>query len=359
MRRRIAIITFVLHALAAHPAGAAETSRLALVIGNSAYVGLPPLQACFASMNVVAASLKRAGFDVTERLNPSNGAMGAALGAFGDAVAAAPGSVAVVYVCGYATQFDGRVFLLPASARLERDTDALTQGMLARLLLGSVADPALRTGLLLLDSVALPGKGGAVPPDAGLGTLPAGVGLVGTYSQATPASGPTTLATTLASAMAAPDVEATELLLRVRTALDGASGLSAMIRPPERTGNLTGGPPPAPPPPALPAIVAVPAPPPPVVEAPASPPAPAPAPAPLVSPSVTGPDPTAPAVMGEVERRDVQAALLRLGYYAGRADGVIGPETLAAIRRFQHEAGAEMTGRLTVGQASRLLAGSK
>jgi peptidoglycan hydrolase-like protein with peptidoglycan-binding domain len=51
----------------------------------------------------------------------------------------------------------------------------------------------------------------------------------------------------------------------------------------------------------------------------------------------------------------VQLALQRLGYYAGQVDGVFGPESLAAIRRFQHELGAEMTGRLTADQAARLL----
>ena len=54
--------------------------------------------------------------------------------------------------------------------------------------------------------------------------------------------------------------------------------------------------------------------------------------------------------------RRVQLALQKLGYYAGKVDGVIGSDTLAASRRFQHELGAEMTGRLTKDQAERLLA---
>ena len=111
---------------------AADAPRLALVIGNSAYAALPPLGACRASASVVSAALKRAGFDVTERRDLSNGAMGAAITEFGDAIARQPGSVAVAYACGYAVAFDGRVFLLPVSANLERATDTLTQGMVSR-----------------------------------------------------------------------------------------------------------------------------------------------------------------------------------------------------------------------------------
>jgi peptidoglycan hydrolase-like protein with peptidoglycan-binding domain len=60
-------------------------------------------------------------------------------------------------------------------------------------------------------------------------------------------------------------------------------------------------------------------------------------------------------VLNDLDRRRVQLALQRLGYYAGQVDGVFGPESLAAIRRFQHELGAEMTGRLTTDQAAHLL----
>jgi peptidoglycan hydrolase-like protein with peptidoglycan-binding domain len=55
------------------------------------------------------------------------------------------------------------------------------------------------------------------------------------------------------------------------------------------------------------------------------------------------------------DRQRIQTALLRLGYYDGKVDGIFGPDTRAAIRRFQHEIGTEMTGRITPEQASRLV----
>ena len=60
-------------------------------------------------------------------------------------------------------------------------------------------------------------------------------------------------------------------------------------------------------------------------------------------------------MMAPSDRRDVQTALARLGYYDGRIDGVIGPDTRAAIRRWQHEIGASMTGMLSGAQATRLV----
>ena len=59
--------------------------------------------------------------------------------------------------------------------------------------------------------------------------------------------------------------------------------------------------------------------------------------------------------MTDADRRDVQIALARLGYYDGRINGLFGPDTRAAIRRWQHEIGAEITGTLSGAQATRLV----
>ena len=63
----------------------------------------------------------------------------------------------------------------------------------------------------------------------------------------------------------------------------------------------------------------------------------------------------AEAGMSEANRRQVQEVLDRLDYYQGDVDGIFGPLTRAAIRRFQHDIGAETTGYLTAGEANHLV----
>jgi N-acetylmuramoyl-L-alanine amidase len=61
--------------------------------------------------------------------------------------------------------------------------------------------------------------------------------------------------------------------------------------------------------------------------------------------------------MSDQDRRQVQLALATMGYYSGRIDTVFGPETRAAIRRFQFEIKAELTGYLNAEQATKLVNG--
>jgi peptidoglycan hydrolase-like protein with peptidoglycan-binding domain len=59
--------------------------------------------------------------------------------------------------------------------------------------------------------------------------------------------------------------------------------------------------------------------------------------------------------MSAEQRRMVQIGLARFGYYGGRIDSVFGPETRKAIRQYQSEIGAVVTGVITGDQATRLL----
>ena len=63
----------------------------------------------------------------------------------------------------------------------------------------------------------------------------------------------------------------------------------------------------------------------------------------------------AEAEMSAADRRQVQETLHRLDYYKGPIDGIFGPLTHAAIRRFQQSIGSDATGYLTADQANRLV----
>jgi hypothetical protein len=314
----------------------------ALVLGTSHYASEQAVPACRGAAEAVAGSLRALGFAVTERQDAGRGEFDAALASFARARAAAPDAPAVVYVCGLALEWNSRAFLLPATAALTRDSDTLTQGILAR----NAADAASRNGtgpsLTLLDLTPRPGgtlnaAGFAAAAET---ALAADAGLVVAASPATNLP-VTPLAAALRAELAGPAVELTALIAALRTRLPEAARLAVVA--PKIPRHLAGGPPPALPAAPTPPVAAAPA--------PAAPSPPASAPAALTPP----PAPPEENALTEVQRRRIQAALGVLGHYNGRVDGIFGAESRAAVRRYQSSAEAEPTGRLTAQQIGALL----
>jgi len=318
------------------PAPCATPAREALVIGNGTYDTLPSLPACLLSAHAVAAALRGAGFHVTEREDASSGATGGAIGEFSGLLAASPGATAFVYSCGYVMAYNDRPFLLPVSASIARPADLLTQGVLAKSLVDVLTRGGAGPSVVAIDVMSTPDAGGPVRLDAlTQESLPDALGLIG-VSQAKPPEAPTPLATALVAGLKGAEVQTGALLAGVQQQLAASRAVTiAAQHMPVTSGYLVGAP--APPPPSPPR-------PPPVASAT---PAPVPAPTPAI---VLPPDEE----MTQADRRWVQTALSKLGYYDGQIDGIFGPDTRAAIRRYQHELGADMTGRLTDAQASRL-----
>jgi Putative peptidoglycan binding domain/Caspase domain len=305
-------------------AGAASSGPMrALVIANSTYPALPALPGCEASAHTVGAALRRGGFDVTDKTNVSNGEMGSAI----RALAAMPApAAAVLYVCGYTVDYQGRDFLLPASAEIQRDTDALTQGLIAKSTYEAVAGSGAPAGLVLLDLVVAPQVGGTPHFDA-LTVPPLKAGIIASVSAETPPQGASAFAAAIAGALVKPDLGVGDAVKTI-AGQSASPGITLSVGTPAAPPWLLGGPPAAAPAPPAPAVAAPPA----------------------------VPD---EAHMTDADRRRIQAALLRLGYYDKQADGIFGADTRAAIRRFQHEIGAEMTGEITPAQSGRLLATGK
>lgn len=319
------------------PVLCATPAREALVIGNDTYSALPPLPACLLSAHAVAAALRGLGFQVVEREDVSSGGTDGAIAEFAKQLAAAPGAAAFVYSCGYATAFNDRPFMLPISAKITRPADVLTQGVLAKSLVDVLSRGGAGASVVAMDVVPMPEAPAALHFDAlAQASLPDGLGLIAA-SQAKPPDAPTPLATALIANLKGPEVQVASLFAAVQQQIGANKAVTlAAQRPPVTPGYLAGAPqpPPPPPPPAAPAATSTPI---------------APPPAAAAIP--------ADELMTEADRRRVQIALARLGYYDGRIDGVFGPDSRAAIRRYQHELGADMTGRLTAEQASRLAGG--
>jgi len=331
-------------------AAQSQPLRTALIISNAQYANLPPLARCTASAAAVRDALKAKGFEVVERSDVRRGEFDAAIGALAKRTGASPPSVAVMYYCGYAQEFNGRSFLLPAAADIKRENDVLTQGLITKSLVDSLARVGDSTGVVLLDGFQPPGT-----PATGLARLaeqiqPGSFAVIGVNNDAA-AQGPTATAQALRGQMTGEEVSLEKFVAGMRGELaKSGAGTAFFVAATGRPSFLVGGKPP-------PAPVAA-APPPPVAPA-----APAPTPAPAASTPPAAPAPAAPPQqamvdedrMSDQDRRQVQVALATLGYYSGRIDATFGPETRAAIRRFQFEIKAEMTGRLSAEQATKLV----
>jgi hypothetical protein len=330
-------------------AASSEPLRIALIVSNGHYANLPELPRCAASAATVREALRSKGFEIVERSDVKRGEFDAAIGALAKRTAASPPSVAAVYYCGYALEFNGRSFLLPASANIARDNDVLTQGVISKSLVDSLERVNESTGFILLD--------GFQPPDAaatGLARLveqikPGKFAVIGASNEAA-AEGPTVAARALRDQVAAKEVSLEAFVAGMRRQLAKEATVAATFVPATGPGSFLAGEPPAAPPPAPPAPPAAPQPV--AVQPPAAPQPDAPHPAAPPPRQITMVDEDG---MSDQDRRHVQVALATLGYYSGRIDATFGPETRAAIRRYQFEIKAELTGHLTAEQATKLV----
>jgi len=341
----LALLPLLLPAIALATPGPGP-QHLALVVGESSYTAVAPLAECALSARSVGASLRRAGFDVIDLEDASNGVVSAAMNDLASRLTLAPGSTAIVYACGYAAALEKRSFMLPVESVLQRNSDVLTEGIIARSLQNLLSNA--RDGLVVLDTTAWP-RDNVEPPafgNAAVEPVGAGQSLIAAVSMVQPVPATTSVAEALINALASPPPVTSMIAEAMRDRLSGRHDITLVAQ----VGPL---PPPLPSPSRAPAVAVVappsplpPPPPPPLATAssgeatPVIPPAP-----PLPDESMTTPE----------ERKLVQGALAQLGYYDDEIDGVYGDNTRAAMRRYQHELGAPMTGTLTADQATRLV----
>jgi hypothetical protein len=317
-------------------AARSESSRIALVIANSQYANFPAVSRCAPAAATARDSLRAKGFEIIDRSNLGRGEFDTAIGLLARRVAATPPAVAALYYCGYAAEFNNRSFLLPVSAVLTRDSDLLSQGILVKSVIDSLRRTPESAGLVLLDVFQAPdAPGGRM--DRLATHLPASSFAVIAAGNEPNGDGATALALGLRDELSATDAGVNSVTNGLRRRLSKESVTSQVIA---ATGDA--------------GLVAEKHPMPPPVASVVPPP-----PAPLPQPSFK----TAPQQnvmvdedqMSDSDRRHVQTVLANIGYYSGRIDGAFGPETRAAIRRYQFEIKAELTGRLTAEQATRLV----
>ncbi len=134
----------------AAPASAATGSRMALIVGNSAYRHLPALDNPANDARALDARLRQLGFDTILKLDATARDLNRAVYDFAGRVQ--PGGVAVVFYAGHGIDSGGRNYLIPVDAQLERDVDLRTDAMVVDEVLEALRAVRAAVTVVMLDA---------------------------------------------------------------------------------------------------------------------------------------------------------------------------------------------------------------
>jgi formylglycine-generating enzyme required for sulfatase activity len=127
----------------------AEEKRVALVIGNGAYRNASVLRNPPHDSEAIGEALRRLGFLIIGGTDLDKPAMETQLRRFGEAAQEA--DIAVVFYSGHGMQVAGQNYLLPVSAKLDREKDLKYEAVKVEDVLGE-ANGAKRLRLVILDA---------------------------------------------------------------------------------------------------------------------------------------------------------------------------------------------------------------
>ena len=232
MRRRA-----FLQALAAFAAGAsggaraaADRSRLALVVGNNAYLQSPLVNAAN-DARLMAQVLGEAGFNVEARIDAAATPLAQSVRDFGKSAANPDVKLAVFYYAGHGVQADWQDFLVPVDARVSSAVDVRQKAFDLGSVIGVLPHAPGRTFVIILDACRdnpfgpdfKPEKPGLSQFDAPLGTIIAFSTSPG--SMASDGAGANGLYTeNLARELKVPGLRIEDVFKRVRASVSTASG---------------------------------------------------------------------------------------------------------------------------------------
>jgi hypothetical protein len=172
-RRTIAVWVSVLFSLVLIAKGSVADTRVALVIGNAAYVDLPALSTAADDAQLIAATLKDLGFDVLDPMDVTRAETERALQDFADRVRdAGPAAVALFYYAGHTFQIDQRNYLLPVDADIGSADEVELGAVNIRSVVSAMERGGARLNLLVFDAaLALTSDRGFGGPRDGLASM--------------------------------------------------------------------------------------------------------------------------------------------------------------------------------------------
>lgn len=135
------------------PGDAYADSRLALVIGQSAYRSVSALPNPANDAKMMSQLLRDAGFDVLTAADLSQNDMRATVSAFAAKVAdTGPDTIALVFYAGHGLQIDGENYLVPIDVDPKRETDIPLQAVRLNDVLNTLGSVPSKMRILLLDA---------------------------------------------------------------------------------------------------------------------------------------------------------------------------------------------------------------
>jgi hypothetical protein len=147
---RLALLAMLAPGLAfATSASTLADTRVALVVGNSAYQYVPALPNPLNDANDVAATLERLGFSVRRLADASFDDLRRALLEFGPRARSA--EIALVFFAGHGMEIGGENWLIPVDAALKTDLDVEHEAIGLKSIMPMVA-AASKLGLVVLDA---------------------------------------------------------------------------------------------------------------------------------------------------------------------------------------------------------------
>ena len=133
--------------------GAVAEPRVALVVGNGAYVAVNGLPNPVGDAELMAGTLEGLGFTVTLVRDGSKAGMSAAVAEFGSALrAAGPEATGLFYYAGHGVQSFQRNYLLPVDAAISNAADLDLVAVDAESILRQMASARNKTNIVILDA---------------------------------------------------------------------------------------------------------------------------------------------------------------------------------------------------------------
>lgn len=126
--------------------------RVALIIGNDAYVKINPLRNAGNDARKMEQALRSAGFETTLRIDAKRRTLYQVIDAFAAQIAGSPDTVGLFYYAGHGLQANGNNYLIPVDGDIETEADFEAEAVDAGKVLRAMADAHNRLNIVILDA---------------------------------------------------------------------------------------------------------------------------------------------------------------------------------------------------------------